>query len=732
MHTHTHTHTHTSQAFLLYQRDALSSDVDDAAWRDVQAPTRQRAGLARALLRYEALSWVVLSDCEGVWLGDALAYARAAASAAAAAEADGGGGAALDVLVAGAHLTPGSAVNDSGLEPPTARVTAAGLDAGLVFFRRTPRALAFADAWAAALRAGAAQLDGHALGDVAFAGYAAPPDAPPPSLALVEPRRTPTGAVVSSPIKLRPPPPPPPSSPSPSPAAATAVPSPSPAAAAAAARSSAPAAAAAAAAAAPKSTLPKPVAVALPAAAATQKGGGGLPSPSPASSAPPAAAAASGAGAGTGGKPAAAVALSAAKAAPKAAAAPAAAADKGRRALLAAAAAAAAAPGKAQGGPAPKPSPAPSAAAAAAAAAAERRQPAKGMIDPLAGGGGADGEQQQEQQQPQPKQGSGTDSAAAAAVAAAKFDMLAAATASGLPPIAPPSPSSRVVAAWHGRAALGVLPLWLFPNGHAYWVQRLHELPGAPRPLVVRNTHTFGGLAAKRHRLREAGLFADGPGYYHDAASRAPKYVSFDLPLAPDLSAADFAALPPDRMRAFHAKALALQLEQLWQGMALAVALGRVLVLPRFACYCDRHWTRLERCRVPGAEMARLPFACPLDHVLAPDRFDDAGSELVVAVREAGALENPRAPPELRRGTLVITPKRGLALPVEVWRAGAGAVGLHLPRDLGQGVLRAYLAPYEHFPVWHFRSPVHVLSAFDSPQQAAAFRRRVEHLRPLL
>lgn len=90
------------------------------------------------------------------------------------------------------------------------------------------------------------------------------------------------------------------------------------------------------------------------------------------------------------------------------------------------------------------------------------------------------------------------------------------------------------------------------------------------------------------------------------------------------------------------------------------------------------------------------------------------------------------APPELRRGALEIRPKRGLELPVEVWRAsGPGSVGLDLPRDLSQGMLRSYLAPYEHLPVWHFKSPLRVLRAFDSPQQAAAFRRRVEHLRPL-
>lgn len=58
---------------------------------------------------------VVIADCDGVWQGDALAYAECHPTA--------------DVLVAGSHLTPGGGVNDSGLEPPTQRIAGA-LDTG--------------------------------------------------------------------------------------------------------------------------------------------------------------------------------------------------------------------------------------------------------------------------------------------------------------------------------------------------------------------------------------------------------------------------------------------------------------------------------------------------------------------------------------------------------------------------------------------------------------------------
>jgi len=118
-HTHTHTHTHTqpyAQAFLMYHRDQVAPDIDAAAWSDMQQAQHQRVGLARALLHYDHLNLIVLSDCDGVWLGDAVEFAKGQADA--------------DVLVGGSHLTPGTAVNDSALEVPSQRLVGA-LDTGV-------------------------------------------------------------------------------------------------------------------------------------------------------------------------------------------------------------------------------------------------------------------------------------------------------------------------------------------------------------------------------------------------------------------------------------------------------------------------------------------------------------------------------------------------------------------------------------------------------------------------
>ncbi|GBF97410.1 hypothetical protein Rsub_09576 [Raphidocelis subcapitata] len=667
------------------------ADADAAAWRDMQRPARRRAGVARALASYPGLSLVALSDCDGVWLGDGFEAARRAPEA--------------DVLVGGAHLTPGTAVNDTGLEEPTARVAGA-LDTGLLIFRPSRRVRAFFDAWSAALEAGAAAVESAAFGDVALAGWDPPPARPAPSLSLVAPPRPPPAAVAV-------------------------------------------AAAAGAGARAGEAAAAGPAAAGPGGEGGGRAGGGGEEGPDggiaaallahaieqakelEALEAKQSRAAAprvglpggGGGGAGAGGgaqqqqgrrRPDAAAAISSE--------------HRRSRALLAAAAAA-----QAKG--APKPAPKRRRGGVADPLSAEDDEPGapvpmdwmeEGQGSSSGGGGGGGGAVGGGNDSS--SKGGGAARAAAQAPARPAFDAAAAAAASGLPVLAPPE-GSRLIAGWHGRVLLGVLPLWQFPNGHTFFVQRLQELPGAPRPLVLRSSHVFGGPAAKRHRLREAQLFADDGDYYYSRDQGGPKYVSFDLESYPDLSPGDFSHLSPGDMAKYHSKGLTLQLEQLWAGVGLAAALGRALVLPRLACFCDRGWTGTDKCRLPGADMERLPFPCPLDHVLPPERFADAASDAAVAVREAGALTNPRAPAELRRGVLRITPVEGLQLPHEAWDAPSGGVALRIPRDLQQGVLLQALAPYAHHPVWHFTTPLRVLKGFDDPRAAAAVQRRIDHLR---
>jgi hypothetical protein len=70
----------------------------------------------------------------------------------------------------------------------------------------------------------------------------------------------------------------------------------------------------------------------------------------------------------------------------------------------------------------------------------------------------------------------------------------------------------RVLRALNGRVRLGVLPVQLFANGHTYFVQGTHLLPGAAQPYIVHNTFQFYGAAGKRARFMGAGLWWNSAG----------------------------------------------------------------------------------------------------------------------------------------------------------------------------------------------------------------------------
>ena len=75
---------------------------------------------------------------------------------------------------------------------------------------------------------------------------------------------------------------------------------------------------------------------------------------------------------------------------------------------------------------------------------------------------------------------------------------------------------------------------------------------------------------------------------------------------------------------AVHVAALQQYVNELRDALALALALNRTLVLPRWTCFCDRMWAASDDlfafgCMYPGSQAGQfLPFACPMDHVLSP------------------------------------------------------------------------------------------------------------------
>ena len=128
---------------------------------------------------------------------------------------------------------------------------------------------------------------------------------------------------------------------------------------------------------------------------------------------------------------------------------------------------------------------------------------------------------------------------------------------------------------------------------------------------------------SKRQRFREAGLWAvDPPSYYQG------RFLILNASVPPALSRhLERVGRPTHERRgqrrvrsesafniATHRLALMGYLAELRDGLALARALGRILVLPSMLCYCDRLWAGSDNilaagCMYPGSEGAPfLPF----------------------------------------------------------------------------------------------------------------------------
>ena len=75
-------------------------------------------------------------------------------------------------------------------------------------------------------------------------------------------------------------------------------------------------------------------------------------------------------------------------------------------------------------------------------------------------------------------------------------------------------------------------------------------------------------------------------------------------------------------------------------------------------CYCDFMWKEMRACRVGGAESMRLPFDCPMDHVLDTPRWFE--NDFGVGVREPSFLSNPRVPANVSGAVAKVKLPKGL------------------------------------------------------------------------
>lgn len=134
-----------------------------------------------------------------------------------------------------------------------------------------------------------------------------------------------------------------------------------------------------------------------------------------------------------------------------------------------------------------------------------------------------------------------------------------------------------------------------------------------------------------------------------------------------------------------HRLALTAYLAELRDALALAVALGRTLVLPRRVCYCDKLWAGSDdilntKCMYPGSQdHSFLPFACPMDHWLSPHSWEGT-----VRYRDAVAIEELIARDS--DGTAVRDVR---VMPHEAWKALRWAEGRAASDALPAGVWTA-------------------------------------------
>ena len=188
---------------------------------------------------------------------------------------------------------------------------------------------------------------------------------------------------------------------------------------------------------------------------------------------------------------------------------------------------------------------------------------------------------------------------------------------------------------------LGVLPLDQFLNGHTFFVQHVHTLPQAAPAMSVHMTYQFAEGSSfaygKRQRLREAGLWFIEDADYYGGQYVAVSEIGANLPpITIGINADSRDAVKQHLAEHAHRTAVLRSL------FGIAKALGRRLILPRMLCYCDYMWKEMKSCRVGGAETMRLPFDCPMDHVLDTPLFFE--NKLGVEVREPNFLSNPDRP----------------------------------------------------------------------------------------
>jgi len=208
--------------------------------------------------------------------------------------------------------------------------------------------------------------------------------------------------------------------------------------------------------------------------------------------------------------------------------------------------------------------------------------------------------------------------------------------------------------AYNGKVLMGILPVALFSNGHTFYVQHLQDrLDPGLKPYAVHATFQYGGTPGKRHRMREAGVWlGDRTSYFDDGGHG---FVSYEPRIPSDVDLEQFRELgwpSPDGHHPVletrspvlqaHTRMVNFQLQQFRDALVVAWLAGRRLVAPPILCGLDRVWFPHSG-RFPGS-ILRLPFECPLDHVVRIEHVFRRSKHGELPFKEHSFLANPQLP----------------------------------------------------------------------------------------